>query len=500
MPFSAYLVTLTSKPKTEGATCSKNKFAKVWKKAIRSLLLLIIGTTGACHAGAQCGSAALSFRAATSFEVAGTPESITIGDFNRDGKLDVATANSITDDISIVSGTGTGSFSAALNISVPDLIPTSITSGDFNGDGKVDLAIASSRSYFGTLLLNDDYGTFRLANYFEVGALPEAITPGDFNGDGHLDLATATLGSNTVSVLLGNGAGIFSAAIQFSVGTFPASIAAGDFNGDGNLDLVTANEGSNDLSVLLGNGAGGFAKSTSVGLSFFAQSITAGDFNGDGKLDLATASSLTGDFSVILGNGTGSFGTATHFKVDGVGAISSGDFNKDGKLDVAAGYTTGGKNRVMVLLNTCGQSLQGKPNLPPNDSPDSKKKVLVCHNGKTLQIAQSALSAHLKHGDNLGPCTSATTFLKAHAGAPLIAVYPNPSSGQFSITLQGTVGGRTEVLILDAKGVAIEQRHVVLISKNQTLHVNLKGRIAGVYLIKIKSAAGVQTQKVVVHR
>jgi hypothetical protein len=457
--------------------------------------------TAAYQAGAQCDSTPLSFRAATSFEVDGMPLSITAGAFNKDGKLDLAVATDGTKNILLLLGSGTGSFSAGTHFWLPDPIPTSITSGDFNGDGKLDLATASSQSYSGMVLLGDLYGSFRLSAYFDVDAFPKAITSGDFNGDGKLDLGTANLGANTISVLLGNGKGRFGTATHFSVGSFPASITAGDLNGDGKLDLATANEGSNDISVLLGNGTGGFALAKTVKLEFLAQSITAGDFNGDGKVDLATATSVVDDISVLLGNGAGSFSAAKHFKVDGVGAIVSGDFNKDGKQDVAAGYTTGGKNRVMVLLNVCNQGLQGKPNLPHKDPTDVKNnKVLVCHNGKTLRIAQSAVPAHLKHGDKTGVCTAATTFSKAHTEVPVVAVYPNPGNGQFTVALQGAAGGRAELIILDAKGIMVEQRQVVFSTKSQTLHINLKGKSSGIYVIKVKNAAGVQTQKVVVQQ
>ena len=139
--------------------------------------------------------------------------------------------------------------------------PTSVAVGDFNGDGKQDLAVANY-SGFVSILLGNGAGSFSGATNFPVGSQPFSVTVGDFNGDGKQDLATANYGSANVSVLLGDGAGGFSAATNFTVGNGPYSVAVGDFNGDGKQDLVTANANSTNVSVLLGDGAGSFGAAT----------------------------------------------------------------------------------------------------------------------------------------------------------------------------------------------------------------------------------------------
>ncbi len=154
-------------------------------------------------------------------------------DFTASGELD---RNSLAPEVQVCSNL---SF-AATNFSV-NLNPYSVTTGDFNGDGKLDLATANPNSNNVSVLLGSGTGGFSAAISFSVGTRPFSVTTGDFNGDGKLDLATANYESNNVSVLLGNGTGGFIAAISFSAGTSPFSVTAGDFNGDGKLDLATAN-------------------------------------------------------------------------------------------------------------------------------------------------------------------------------------------------------------------------------------------------------------------
>jgi Domain of unknown function (DUF4347)/FG-GAP-like repeat len=319
---------------------------------------------------------AVSFGAATDFSVGYKPSDITVGDFNGDGNLDLATTNEGSDNVSVLLGNATGGFGTATNFSLGIPVgtnPSAVTVGDFNGDGKLDLAAANYLNDSVSILLGNGTGGFGTATKFAAGDRPYDVTVGDFNGDGKLDLAATNISSSSVSVLLGNGNGSFGAATNFAVGTNAyavGSVTVGDFNGDGKLDLAAANRaGNNVVSVLLGDGSGGFGDATNFAVGTSPSDVAVGDLNGDGKLDLAVTNSSSNNVSVLLGDGSGSFGAATNFAV-GTSPIEVriGDFNGDGKLDLAtANYNS---NNVSVLLGTGTGSFGAATNvagLSPSD-------------------------------------------------------------------------------------------------------------------------------------
>src|SRR5262249_48663308 len=138
-----------------------------------------------------------------------------------------------------------------------------VATGDFDGDGKLDVALANEVSNKASILFNNTatgyiLGVFCAKTDLNGGNFPESVALGDFNQDGQIDLAVANFNGNTVSIFLGTGNGSFGAKTDFATGTGPFAVALGDFNGDGRLDLVTANALSNNVSILLGAGNGSF--------------------------------------------------------------------------------------------------------------------------------------------------------------------------------------------------------------------------------------------------
>ena len=194
----------------------------------------------------------------SNIDVGNRPQSVAVGDFNRDSRPDLVVANYNSHDVSILLGGAGGSFSAATNFLVGGYpraaFPTSVAVGNFNGDSQPDLAVANAGSNNVSVLLGDSDGRFAAARTYAVGRLPSAVTVGDFDGDSRPDLAVTNAGADSVSVLPGGTDGTFGAAVNFVVGSRPQSVAAGDFNADFRPDIAVTNLGSNSVSVLLGSG------------------------------------------------------------------------------------------------------------------------------------------------------------------------------------------------------------------------------------------------------
>jgi FG-GAP-like repeat len=260
----------------------------------------IVAATSDLGAWVFLGNGDGTFQNPVSYDAGLDEDSVALADFNGDGKLDIVVANNRSSTansyVSVLLGNGNGTFQAAVSYGV-GVQPKTVAVGDFNGDGKPDLAVANygaggSNSTVSELLGNGD-GTFQPVITIATGSGTRSLALADFNGDGKLDFVVANYGTGGGRVWLGNGDGTFRPPVDYSV-TAPVSVAAGDFNGDGKMDLALATDqptprtSYSSLAVLLGNGDGTFQAPSKRFDLFDSQFLTVADFNGDGRLDTAT--------------------------------------------------------------------------------------------------------------------------------------------------------------------------------------------------------------------
>jgi hypothetical protein len=282
------------------------------------------------------------------------PTGIAVGDFNGDGKLDVVTANTIDNTISVLMGRGDGTFQAPVNYTV-GMHPVRIAVGALHGGTLPDLVVANNASNSVTVLLNNGNGTFRTGATVSTDTGPRSLVLADFNGDGKLDLAVACsdgYSSFNIDVFLGNGDGTFGPKRQLASHEWgalgPSDLVVGDFNRDGKLDIVSANDGYT-VTYFQGNGDGTFLTGVGSPSNHRNVGILASDLRGVGILDLVSAGNTYGWVTVMRGNGNGTFQAPQGYGFSGSNSAGAADFRGTGKPDLVVVDDSG--DTLTTLLN-----------------------------------------------------------------------------------------------------------------------------------------------------
>src|SRR5919109_3689009 len=249
-----------------------------------------------------------------------------------------------------------------------------VVSGDFNSDGKLDVAVTRDSSgfgaspYFVSVLLGNGDGTFQnpidLSVPVSSGSDQLAkLHAADFDGDGKLDILAEVYGQNAVYFYKGHGDGNFDAPVMSIAGLGPDRGQVADLDGDGKLDFVFVSYATAQVVVMLGNGDGTFQAPTFLLTPNMNPNVVrVADVNSDGKLDLLVGGSNSFNLYVFLNQGVlgfpptpASYDAGTDIRDMGVG-----DFDSDGRLDVAANGYRGIPNLVVIKGNGDG-TFQSSP-------------------------------------------------------------------------------------------------------------------------------------------
>jgi FG-GAP-like repeat len=338
--------------------------------------------------------AMMTFLVPSTLPVGTSTGGVAVGDYNADGKADMAVVDQTASKVDLMLSNGDGTFQNSGSYAAGTAAIDAVF-GDFNADGKNDLAVVSTSGIVNVLLghgvvsaadytiwrdhlgssvqhgthgdSNDDgmvdandytsliqqfgkvpaSGAFNVPVGYAVGIGAHAINVGDFNGDGKLDIAT--MNSNTASVLLGNGDGTFGARSDVAIPGNSTNLVVGDFNRDGYLDMATSNTASvGTITLLNGHGDGTFAPAANVYAFSAPVYLGVGDFNHDGYDDFAVTNSYAASsMSVVMNNGDGTYAPPRTYNIPETGyEIQVGDFDNDGNDD----FAVRGASEYMVEL------------------------------------------------------------------------------------------------------------------------------------------------------
>ena len=378
------------------------------------------------------------------FAIGNSATSVAVGDFNGDGKADIAVADPADNSIDFFFGDGSGHFPT----STVDLMtgpPTVMAPSDFNKDSVTDLAVGMNNGQVWWVHNTSAPGVNFVNSFIDSAAGPvTAIAAGDLNNDGHQDIVAAAQTRNViVSDWLGNGMGSFTLAPgspNSLTATIATSIALGNFrNIAGRQDLVIANGANNTVTVMLANGDGSFAAPTTLVVAGKPTGVVARDFDLDGNVDFVTTNAANNTITARLGKGDGTFKAGVNFSAGSVPTgIAIGDFNNDKKPDVVVadfGNTvTGVGSAVSVLLNG-STGLDYMFTGPSTGTAGTAFQFTVTVKDVVRGVTDTAYrgTIHFTSSDNFAVLPADYTFTSVDSGVHTFTATLN-SSGQQTIT------------------------------------------------------------------
>jgi parallel beta-helix repeat protein len=412
------------------------------------------------NGGFTAGQAITTFSTASNY----SDINIAVGDFNGDQKLDLLASGAPFDAVNfeytdgkllVYLGIGDGTFSASALINEVNGIPRFVTPGDFNRDGRLDVAVSidSATSSGVSIFLGNGSGLFSHVSSIEGIHSPFSLTLADLNQDGKLDIVADTQSDSAgrgISTLLGNGDGTFTVnsmqllyAINVYAGnTFGSGVA--DFNGDGIPDIVAGGKnvfGAANSEIAYFQGTGDFSgpiEQAFMAPEFFSVptsqvgTVAVGDFDSDGHFDVAVNAfngSTQAAIGILYGTGQGSFERSFAYASRVGNHLIATDFDADGRTDLAM---TNYQNETVTVL----RQVVALPNVA---SGNTQAGVSITGNG----TSQNTFA-----GNYIGLGSDGKTLINNQIGVQITNGASSNIIGGASSTHGNVIGGNSAVGVL----------------------------------------------------
>jgi hypothetical protein len=372
-------------------------------------------------------------------------DAIIVADFNGDHQPDIAFTNG--GDVGVILSTGYRTFAQPIYYHNVDSKLYGICSGDFNKDGKMDIAVADNASGNVTVLRGNGNGTFTISGVYPVGGYLKCIQAADLTGSGILDLIVSAHYNATATILYGDGTGDFPTTGSAPMGG--GDFVAANLDNAGLIDLVGNNYWNDQMGVALSNGTGTFGDPITYSTDSYPSGIYSADFNGDGYNDLTIGQQGASYFTLWLNNGDGSMDEQTPITTNIANHEPAvGDFNEDGLPDVVV---DDGPNFLSVYLNTTNPAPTTTSLLPAAVVPNSPSFTLKIHGTGFMKRSVALCGTHTFHtafASNTLLYATVPAALLTKSGELPIAVSTNAPAGGMSNVTSLTVTGSTSVVLV----------------------------------------------------